>query len=58
MTPSGITISVRLVQLLKASFPMEVTWLGMVQLCRLVQWAKAKAPIWVTLSGMSTVSRA
>jgi hypothetical protein len=37
---------------------MEVTWLGMVQLCRLVQWAKAKAPIWVTLSGMSTVSRA
>ena len=44
---------VRLVQRLKAAFPMLVTPSGIVMPVRLVQPWKAFAPMLVTLSGMT-----
>ena len=55
VTLSGIEIEVRLVQSLKASFPMLVTLLGMDMETRLVQPPKAPFPIFIMLLGMIVV---
>ena len=52
VTLLGIETAVRLVQRMKALFPMPVTLLGMSIDVRPMQWEKAELPIPVTLLGM------
>ena len=54
---AGRYMVLRLVQLPKARFPMEVTPLGIVMLVRLVQLAKAFIPMELTLLGIVMLVR-
>ena len=57
VTLLGMVTEVRLEQLEKARFAMDVTLLGMVTEVRLEQPEKAKLPMYVTLLGMVTEVR-
>jgi hypothetical protein len=57
VTPSGIVMLVRLLQSLKAAYPMLVTPSGIVMLVRLLQFQKALFPMLVTLLGIVMLVR-
>jgi Na+-translocating ferredoxin:NAD+ oxidoreductase RnfD subunit len=57
LLPELTYIATRLLQPLKAPFPMLITLLGMVMLVRLVQPEKAPCPMLITLSGMVMLAR-